>query len=310
MNTRRKKAGEPQGRMEEEDVASAEVEFGVNRELSSDVRDNFKLFQENDERRRRDDATREEKFQNLIMSMMKTQLECHQKEKTDLEEAKLQEVMKSRRLEEQRLAELEKQRESEEKRHLELLAFEREKLDTECRHQAEREAARRKEEARRLKERELDRKLREAPPFPRMTETVDMELYMSDFEHHMQDLEIPRERWVTSLRPLLSNWARQTVDLLGEESRRDYQKVRKALLGAYCNEKGSLGHRLIVTKRQKGQNSAQYLTQRQRMWRHWTEDWDKEAAGARLNMEFYFAELPYACRNYDGDGCSCRQVLQ
>ena len=52
-----------------------------------------------------------------------------------------------------------------------------------------------------------------------------MQLYMSDFEHHMQDLEIPRERWVTSLRPLLSNWARQTVDLLGEESRRDYQKV-------------------------------------------------------------------------------------
>ena len=136
-------------------------------ELSSDVRDIFKLFQENDERRRRDDATREEKFQNLIMSMMKTQLECHQKEKTDLEEAKLQEVMKGRRLEEQRLAELVKQRESEEKRHLKLLAFEREKLDTECRHQAEREAARRKEEARRLKERELDRKLREAPPFPR-----------------------------------------------------------------------------------------------------------------------------------------------
>ena len=130
MNTRRKTAGEPQGRMEEEDVASAEVEFGGNRELSSDVRDIFKLFQENDERRRRDDATREEKFQNLIMSMMKTQLECHQKEKTDLEEAKLQEVMKGRRLEEQRLAELEKQRESEEKRHLELLAFEREKLDT------------------------------------------------------------------------------------------------------------------------------------------------------------------------------------
>ena len=67
--------------MEEEDVASAEVEFGGNRELSSDVRDIFKLFQENDERRRRDDATREEKFQNLIMSMMKTQLECHQNEK-------------------------------------------------------------------------------------------------------------------------------------------------------------------------------------------------------------------------------------
>lgn len=85
-------------------------------------------------------------------------------------------------------------------------------------------------------------------------------MYMSDFEHHMQDLEIPRGRWLTSLHPLLS---REMLNLISEDNRGDYGKVKKALLEAYCNEKGSLGHRLITTKRQKGQNSAQYLTRRQ-----------------------------------------------
>ena len=284
-----------------------------------DIMDLFKLFQESDEKRRREEATREEqrrqeewereeqrrrdetareeKFQNLL-TMMQTQLESHQKEKKELEDARSQELARGRKLEEHRLAELEKQRQLEEKRHLEFIALEKEKLQAESRRQAERDTARRQEEARRLKERELDRKLREAPSFPRMTETVDMELYISDFEHHMKDLEIPGDRWLTSLRPLLSNWARTTLDLLGEEKRGDYKEVKTALLEAYCNEKGSLGHRLVVTKRQKGQNSAQYLTHRQRMWRHWTDAWDKEEAGARLNMEFYYAELPYACRNY------------
>ena len=206
--------------------------------------------------------------------------------------------MRGRELEEQRLAELEQQRQIEEKRHLESLALEREKLEAERVRQAERDSAKRQEEARCLRKREMDRKLKEAPPFPRMTETADVELYVSDFEHHMQDLEIPNTQWLTSLRPLLSNWARETLDLINECDRGDYRKVKKTLLTAYCNEKGSLGHRLIVTKRKKGQSSAQYLTQRQRMWRHWTDSWDKEEAGARLNMKFYYTELPYACQNY------------
>ena len=244
--------------------------------------DFLKLFQEREEqrrheevvreeRRRQEEAAREEKLQTLLLSMMQFQIDSHQKEKKELEDARLREIARGGELEEQRLAELEQQRQIEEKRHLELLALEREKLEAERVRQAERDSAKRQEEARRLREREMDRKLKEAPPFPRMTETADVELYVSDFEHHMQDLEIPSARWLTSLRHLLSNWARETLDLIDECDRVDYRKVKKTLLTAYCNEKGSLGHRLIVTKRKKGQSSAQYLTQRQRMWRHWTD---------------------------------------
>ncbi len=34
------------------------------------------------------------------------------------------------------------------------------------------------------------------------------------------------------------------------------------------------------------------------MWKHWTESWDKDEAGARLHMELFYSELPYACRNH------------
>ncbi len=103
-----------------------------------------------------------------------------------------------------------------------------------------------------------------------MPEKTDLELYIADFEHHIKDLEIPTTRWLASLRPLLSLWAREILDFTSAAEKSDYSKVRSALLDAYCNEKGSLGHRLVATKRAKGQSAAQYLICRQRMWKHWT----------------------------------------
>ena len=155
-----------------------------------------------EERRRQEEAAREEKLQTLLLSMMQFQIDSHQKEKKELEDARLREIARGRELEEQRLAELEQQWQIEEKRHLKLLALEREKIEAERVRQAERDSAKRQEEARRLREREMDRKLKEAPPFPRMTETADVELYVSDFEHYMQDLEIPSIQWLTSLHPV------------------------------------------------------------------------------------------------------------
>lgn len=65
-----------------------------------------------------------------------------------------------------------------------------------------------------------------------MDDSVDVELYLLDFIHHMTDLEVPQSRWVTYLRPLLSNWARQVVDTLEDVDRRDFSKVKKELLRA------------------------------------------------------------------------------
>lgn len=97
---------------------------------------------------------------------------------------------------------------------------------------ATREAA--NETARRA-EKELERKLRETPQLPKMRDSVDIEMFLIDFEQHMTDLEIPRERWITNLRPLLSDWARAAIDIIGEESRRDYTAVKEALLSSYAS---------------------------------------------------------------------------
>ena len=60
----------------------------------------------------------------------------------------------------------------------------------------------------RSRDRELDRQLKEAPKFPTLTQETEMELYFADFEAHMRDFKIPKERY---LRPLFNDDARRLV---------------------------------------------------------------------------------------------------
>jgi len=199
---------------------------------------------------------------------------------------------------ESRSREEEKRRQDEERRHQELLQLQRQRLDQDIASEgARREAARRQEEQYK-KEKELERKLRETPPLPKMTEDMDVEMFLADFEQHMADLEIPKERWLTNLRPLLSPWARGTVNILGEGDRRQYTKVKETLLGAYASTKGTLGYRALTTGRQKGQSAAQFLTGIHRRWKHWIGDLPMEEALTKVTMALGELHLPYACKSY------------
>ena len=104
-----------------------------------------------------------------------------------------------------------------------------------------------------------------------MSEEEDVEMYLARFEHRMKSLEIPQNRWVDNLRPLMSIWAVSTVDALKERDRDSYPKVKELLLTAYASIKGLLGHRVLAPQRQKGQNISQFLSQQQRLWNHWME---------------------------------------
>ena len=47
------------------------------------------------------------------------------------------------------------------------------------------------------------------------------------FEQRMKSLEIPQNRWVDNLRPLMSIWAANTVDALNERDGDSYPKVKE-----------------------------------------------------------------------------------
>jgi len=155
--------------------------------------------------------------------------------------------------------------------------------------------AREEESARRVTERELDRRLRETPPFPAMKEADDIEIYLCDFIRHVMDLQIPKMRWLTCLRPLLCSWARRTVDMMSDDDRSDFDKVKRELLRAFANEKGSLGHRIVTSHRQKGQRFSHFLNEQ---WKQWTEGLTLIEAGHRVLIEMAIEDLPYACRNH------------
>ena len=166
----------------------------------------------------------------------------------------------------------ERRRQDDERRHQDLLQLQRERLNQEAALEKARREAQSRHEEQRKRDKELERKLRKTPPLPKMTEDADMEMCLADFEEHMADLEVPRERWLTSLRPLLSAWARGTVDILSDEDRRRYGTVKDTLLAAYASTKGTLGYRALTVERQKGQSAAQFLTGIHRRWKHWIGD--------------------------------------
>ena len=70
-----------------------------------------------------------------------------------------------------------------------------------------------------------------------MSGDTNVEIFLTDFEMQMKDLEIPKERLVMYLRPLLSNWARGAVDILGEADRKDFDAIKKALLNSFAGAK-------------------------------------------------------------------------
>lgn len=164
----------------------------------------------------------------------------------------------------------------------EKMQLERERLADERTREARRVAAAAEDKAARIKERELDRRLKEIPQLPRMTNDEDVEMYLVGFEKRMKSLEIPQNRWVSNLRPLLSEWALQTVETLGGHESEDYTRAKTTLLHAFESTQGSLGKRVLNPKRKPGQRAAHLAAQLQRAWSHWIEGLTHQEICAKL----------------------------
>ena len=129
------------------------------------------------------------------------------------------------------------------------------RIDEERRRQEleqQQEEARAREEAQR-KEKLLEQRRRETPKMQAMSEDTDVEDYLAEFELLMQDLvEMPIDRWMTYLRPLLSARARESIAVLTPEKRMDYESVKITILEACGIHQGRLGDRLWRFTKPKG----------------------------------------------------------
>ena len=178
------------------------------------------------------------------------------------------------------------------------IQLERERMEKENAREASQAAATALDKATRLKEQDLDRRLKEVPQLPRMSEEEDVEMYLAGFKKRMNSLEIPHDRWVANLHPLLSTWALGTVDTLNVAESRVYSKVKKTLLEAFESTQGSLGQRVLNPKRKPGQKAAHLAAQLQRSWTHWTEGLTVQEICAKCTMIQIEMMLPLPCRSY------------
>ena len=254
-----------------------------------------------EEKRRQEEVAREERFQQMMMTMLQFQTEGHQKKLHELEEARHKEHEEQQQLERERLRKEEERLRIEQQLHAEQMALQKEKFELEHKIQANMEKARLEEVLRtqQLKEREL--RIREVPQMAQMKESEDIELYLSEFEQRMADLQIPQERWMLNLRPLLAGWVKEIVEIIPRESRSDYNLVKKNMMDAYNLQKGTIGHRLVSLSRDRGMSFTQWFLTGMRMWRRWTEDCDIETAGDQLLMEMMYQRMPTACSTYCRD---------
>ena len=203
-----------------------------------------------------------------------------------------------RRQREEDRREMERRRQDDNQRHQELMELQHRRLQQEQQAEEARRTAAARQEEQRKKDREIDRKLREAPQLPKMSGDTDVEIFLADFEMQMKDLEIPKERWVMCLQPLLSNWARGAVDILGETDRKDFDAIKKALLNSFAGAKGSLGYRALTTGREKGQSATQFLSGIHSRWKHWIGELPMEQALTKIVMALGELHLPYQCKSF------------
>ena len=69
--------------------------------------------------------------------------------------------------------------------------------------------------------------------FTKLTETDDIEAYLTTFEQTMQAFKVEKEQWVYKLVPQLTRKAQQTFAMMEMTDAGDYDHVKAAILRSY-----------------------------------------------------------------------------
>ena len=178
--------------------------------------------------------------------------------------------------------------------------------------QSEREATRAhaEEEHKRQDEeqKQLEIKQRDAPKMVPMKEDADVEDFLGEFEIQMEDLRILVDRWMTYLRPLLTSNARDVIAILSREERRDYTKVKDAILEACGITQGRLGDRFWRATKPEGVSYVNIIPKWARLYaRYVGETSSFEVRDAMLRDKLFQTLPPVAatctCEGEKSDYC-------
>jgi len=114
------------------------------------------------------------------------------------------------------------------------------------------EAQRKEAEARKAEEKQLEIRRRETPKLAPIKEGANVEDFLEEFETQMEDLQMPVDRWMPQLRPLLSVGMRDAIAILPQEARAEYATAKAKILEAYGIRQGRLGDRFWRAVKPRG----------------------------------------------------------
>ena len=108
------------------------------------------------------------------------------------------------------------------------------------------------------------------PKLQRLSESDDIEHFLTTFEHLAQAYNWPPEIWVLNLAPLLTGKAQSAYASMDRERAREYQPVKEAILKSYDINEETFRQRFRTTVKKEDESSAELGVRLTDMFDKWT----------------------------------------
>ena len=114
---------------------------------------------------------------------------------------------------------------------------------------------------------------REAAKLTKLTESEDIDAYLTTFERMMAAHEVDKEKWAFKLAPNLSDKAQLAYVTMDSEDAKDYRQVKETILLRFnINNTETYRQRFRTTKKQEDWSYRDLIVRLQDLSRKWTKD--------------------------------------
>ena len=113
---------------------------------------------------------------------------------------------------------------------------------------------------------------KEIAKLTKLTESEDIEAYLTTFERMMAAHEVDEEKWAFQLAPNLSGKAQLAYTTMSSDDAKDYEQVKETILLRYNINTETYRQRFQTTKKQEEWSYRDLIVRLQDLSRKWTKD--------------------------------------
>ena len=137
----------------------------------------------------------------------------------------------------------------------------------------------------------------EGPKLAKLTDSDDIEAFLTTFERIMQAFEVAKKRWSYKLAPQLSGKAQQAYAAMERHKADDYEEVKKAILQRYNITEETYRQRFRSARRSEGETYQNLAFRLSDMAQKWTKECGTiEQLLDKMVMEQLLKSLPEETR--------------